>query len=87
MEVGERGGMTPSNPAGVRLESIVLGVGRSSTPARIIERAVGQVQDYDRAHRTELLGTLWAYLETGGRLQPTAAQLSVHQNTVKQRLG
>lgn len=83
-ELGWRRGFADLNDLGIA--GIMLSHDSAATAARIIERTLGPVQDYDRAHRTELLGTLWAYLETGSRLQTTAAQLHIHQNTVKQRL-
>jgi GAF domain-containing protein len=42
--------------------------------------------DYDRRKGSELLATLDAYLEGRGNASVTAAQLSVHRNTLRQRL-
>ncbi|PPG21621.1 PucR family transcriptional regulator [Rathayibacter toxicus] len=38
------------------------------------------------AHSTELLTTLWAYLDNGRSLEATARELFVHPNTVRYRL-
>ena len=38
------------------------------------------------SHSTELLGTLWCYLDNGRSLEATARELFVHPNTVRYRL-
>lgn len=39
-----------------------------------------------QSHSTELLNTLWCYLDTGRSLEATARELFVHPNTVRYRL-
>ncbi|HLP23337.1 MAG TPA: helix-turn-helix domain-containing protein [Microbacteriaceae bacterium] len=39
-----------------------------------------------QAHSSELLNTLWCYLDTGRSLEATARELFVHPNTVRYRL-
>jgi DNA-binding PucR family transcriptional regulator len=39
-----------------------------------------------RDHQLDLLGTVWAYFETGHSLEATARELFVHPNTVRYRL-
>ena len=39
-----------------------------------------------QAHSTELLTTLWSYLDNGRSLEATARELFVHPNTVRYRL-
>jgi hypothetical protein len=39
-----------------------------------------------KQHNTELLATLWAYLDNGRSLEATARELFVHPNTVRYRL-
>ena len=39
-----------------------------------------------KAHSSELLGTLWCYLDNGRSLEATARELFVHPNTVRYRL-
>ncbi len=39
-----------------------------------------------RAHSTDLLSTLWCYLDNGRSLEATARELFVHPNTVRYRL-
>jgi DNA-binding PucR family transcriptional regulator len=47
---------------------------------------VSQIYEPLRDHQLDLLGTLWAYLETGHSLEATARELYVHPNTVRYRL-
>jgi DNA-binding PucR family transcriptional regulator len=50
--------------------------------ATLIERIYRPLQ----AHSTELLATLWCYLDNGRSLEATARELFVHPNTVRYRL-
>jgi sugar diacid utilization regulator len=60
---------------------------RSSPHAdRILAEAMQPLVEYDRAHRTELVATLRAYIETRLNLTRSAAILRVHPNTVVYRL-
>lgn len=60
---------------------------RSSLHAqRILRDTLQPLIDYDRDHRTELLPTLRAYVDTGANLTRSATVLTVHANTVVYRL-
>jgi sugar diacid utilization regulator len=60
---------------------------RASAPARrILEETLRPLVEYDRAHRTELVETLQAYLSAGTNLTQSARMLNVHPNTVVYRL-
>ncbi|MBC3193806.1 helix-turn-helix domain-containing protein [Pseudonocardia sp. C8] len=60
---------------------------RTGTTAReIVDRHLGPVLDYDRRRRTRLADTLWHWFAAGELLVPAAEALSVHPNTVRQRL-
>lgn len=48
----------------------------------LVARIYRPLQD----HSTELLGTLWCYLDNGRSLEATARELFVHPNTVRYRL-
>jgi hypothetical protein len=50
--------------------------------ATLINRVYKPLQE----HSTELLGTLWCYLDNGRSLEATARELFVHPNTVRYRL-
>jgi hypothetical protein len=47
---------------------------------------LGGLESHDRRHDSDLLTTLRAFLETGGRWQETADRLHVHVNTLRHRL-
>jgi hypothetical protein len=47
---------------------------------------IGALIDYDREHHSELLKTLFAYLNEFGALEATAAKLYVHRNSLRYRL-
>lgn len=60
---------------------------RTGTTSReIVGRHLGPVLDYDRRRRTRLADTLWHWFAAGELLAPAADALSVHPNTVRQRL-
>lgn len=50
-------------------------------------RWLGQLLDHDAIHGSQLVLTLTAYLDSGGRYDQTAEALFVHRNTLKYRLG
>lgn len=50
-------------------------------------RVLGPVLDYDAAHRSELVRTLKAFLRHSGSWTQTAAELHVHVNTLRYRIG
>jgi sugar diacid utilization regulator len=47
---------------------------------------LGPIIDYDAAHRSDLVGTLSEYLESGGSLERASNALFVHRSTLKYRL-
>jgi sugar diacid utilization regulator len=51
-----------------------------------IDATVGRLAAYDRRRNTDLAGTLLAYLEHAQNPTPTADQLQIHVNTLRQRL-
>jgi hypothetical protein len=53
---------------------------------RILIETLKPLLDYDRAHRSELVPTLRAYLAADANLTRSAGQLTVHPNTVVYRL-
>ncbi|MGQ0577235.1 MAG: helix-turn-helix domain-containing protein [Pseudonocardia sp.] len=53
---------------------------------RFARAVLGPVIDYDREHRSDLVGTLGAYLDAGCSLTRAAAALYVHPKTVRYRL-
>jgi hypothetical protein len=71
---------SPSPGPGVRLRDRFAGdpLARST----LINRIYRPLQD----HSTELLTTLWCYLDNGRSLEATARELFVHPNTVRYRL-
>ncbi|WP_449598929.1 PucR family transcriptional regulator [Niallia sp. Marseille-Q9988] len=48
--------------------------------------AIRNLKEYDKAHNTELLATLEAYLDESENIQKTAARLHIHPNTLAYRL-
>lgn len=50
-------------------------------------RVLGPVLDYDATHQSELVGTLRAFLRNSGSWTRTAAELHVHVNTLRYRIG
>ncbi|WP_411348244.1 PucR family transcriptional regulator [Paenibacillus sp. WLX2291] len=52
----------------------------------LFDRKLGKLKQYDEEHNSDLLRTLFFYLETRGSLLDTARQLFIHRNSVKYRL-
>ena len=52
----------------------------------LVTHWIGTLIDYDREHHSELLKTLFAYLNEFGALEATAAKLFVHRNSLRYRL-
>ncbi|MEV0845054.1 PucR family transcriptional regulator ligand-binding domain-containing protein [Streptomyces sp. NPDC049954] len=50
------------------------------------DRLIGVVERYDAEHRSDLVGTLRAFLDASGSWQRCAEQLHVHVNTLRYRL-
>jgi sugar diacid utilization regulator len=61
-------------------------LGASPHARRILRETLSPLVEYDRAHRTELVATLRAYVDAGANLTRSAGLLSVHANTVVYRL-
>ena len=53
---------------------------------RFAEGVLGPLLTYDREHGTDLVRTLERYLRQDCRLEPTAAELSIHRSTLLYRL-
>jgi PucR C-terminal helix-turn-helix domain/GGDEF-like domain len=49
-------------------------------------RVLGPMLEHDRAHRTDLVRTLEAYLESSGSWSRCAARMHLHVNTVRYRI-
>ena len=47
---------------------------------------LGALLDYDKRHRSDLLGTLAQYFDSGCNIDQAAAALSIHRSTLKYRL-
>ena len=56
--------------------------GDSAAKATLVERIYRPLQ----AHSSDLVTTLWSYLDNGRSLEATARELFVHPNTVRYRL-
>lgn len=53
---------------------------------RFVHAAIGPVLDYDRAHNTDLVATLQAFVRNSASPTKTARALNYHPNTILQRL-
>ena len=57
-----------------------------ATVAALVERVLGVLLDYDRAHDSQLVPTLRTWLESGQRPSLVARRLGIHQHTLTYRL-
>jgi sugar diacid utilization regulator len=53
---------------------------------RYVREWLGSLLDYDAANRSDLVATLWQYLECGGNYDATARALLIHRSTLRYRL-
>lgn len=53
---------------------------------RFMDNMLGPLHRWDRGHSADLTSTLREYFESGMNIRRTASRMSVHVNTVKQRL-
>jgi sugar diacid utilization regulator len=81
-----------SAPAGVTVYDD-LGIYRLFTSGdddqevkRYVHEWLGPLLDYDATSRSELVTTLWHYLECGGNYDATAKALLIHRSTLRYRL-
>jgi purine catabolism regulator len=51
------------------------------------ESVLAPLEHWDREHGADLVRTLQAFLANDGRWRPTAAQLHIHHNTLRYRIG
>lgn len=58
-----------------------------STVASYSDAVLRPLQEWDREHRSDLLPTLRAFLESAGQWRETARRLQIHHNTLRYRLG
>lgn len=60
--------------------------GNAEEVERLVNDWLGDLLSYDYGHGTELVLTLAAYLDHGGKYADTATTLSIHRNTLRYRL-
>ena len=68
------------------VERILALDGNVGEVERLINDWLGDLMRYDDGEGTELVPTLAAYLDLGGRYDDTARALSIHRNTLRYRL-
>ncbi len=64
------------------LRSLTVETLRENRYYRMIEK----IEEYDSTHNTDLLKTLFTYLELGGNAVKASAYLLIHRNTLRQRM-
>lgn len=71
----------------VQLESLMLQLSDLATAEGYVSTGVvARLEEYDAAHRAELVGTLGAWLDAFGDVIAAAGRLHVHPNTMRYRL-
>jgi DNA-binding PucR family transcriptional regulator len=64
----------------------LLAAGDQAETEQFVREWLGSLLDYDAAHRTGLVATLWQYYECGGNYDQTAEALFICRSTVRYRL-
>jgi DNA-binding PucR family transcriptional regulator len=81
-----------SSPTGVTVyEDLgiyrVLTLGEDNREVQqFVREWLGALLDYDATSRSDLVTTLWQYLEQGGNYDATARALLIHRSTLRYRL-
>jgi sugar diacid utilization regulator len=78
-----RAGITPYDELGVYR---LLACGEGAETRRYIRDWLGELIDYDRSNRSDLVETLRQYYEHGGNYDATARALVIHRSTLRYRL-
>lgn len=65
---------------------LLLNSGRHEDVRDWFERTLGELLEYDRRNKTDMMQTLETYFDTNQRLQEAAHALHIHPNTLKYRL-
>ncbi|KAB1661779.1 GAF domain-containing protein [Pseudoclavibacter sp. CFCC 13796] len=68
------------------LLGVVLGLARRGQTPQSLTAPIDGLIAYDHTHHTDLTNTAYVYLESEGNTALTGELLSVHRNTVRQRL-
>jgi sugar diacid utilization regulator len=80
-----------ASPAGVTVHDELgiyrlLAAGDQEETEKFVREWLGALLDYDAAHRTGMVTTLWQYYECGGNYDQTAEALFICRSTVRYRL-
>jgi PucR family transcriptional regulator, purine catabolism regulatory protein len=67
--------------------AVLLGMLDPEVLAGFREQVLGPVERWDAEHGTDLIRTVAAFIENGGRWRATANELHIHHNTLRYRLG
>lgn len=70
----------------VEVYEIIADVAENKELSNLFQKKLGKLLLYDQETRSELLKTLFIYLELGKNMQETAKRLFIHRNSVKYRL-
>lgn len=81
---GMRGGVATARDLGSH--TVLFAMHDHDVRASFRSAVLGAVLDYDAVHGTELVRTLDVFLWSNGRWQSSADALSIHVNTLRQRL-
>lgn len=73
--------------ADLGVDRILAIEGNAAEVKSLVSNWLGDLLEYDDKHGAELVLTLAAYLDQGGRYAETAQVLSIHRNTLRYRLG
>ncbi|MDQ7096384.1 PucR family transcriptional regulator ligand-binding domain-containing protein [Desulfosporosinus sp. PR] len=70
----------------IEVYEIIANAAENKELSNLFQKKLGKLLLYDQETRSELLKTLFIYLELGKNMQETAKRLFIHRNSVKYRL-
>lgn len=72
--------------SGTGIYKLLYAISGPEVALSYVNELLGRIKEYDRAHGSDYLETLRVYMKYNGSVQKTAEELSIHRNTVNNKI-